>query len=430
MTRLFIRFYLGVLFILFTAWFVQLTVVRQRSDERNEGVVERALGGGLRMVREQLDQTPPGDVDAALLAIGKEFQYPVQILDIESGAFSNDERTRLQRFDEIVFYSHNGANVATPLSNKRQVVSLGPLPSFVGPSQTDVIVGLGVILSLAALAIAVLLRPVARQLREVERTATAIAEGNLSARIDPQRVPKGKHLARAFNSMADRMEALLRTQRELLQAVSHEFRTPLARIRFAIDLIGTAKTDEERRLRLETVDAATEELDQLVEELLSYVRMETTESPLELQPNALSEAVDTLMERQATLFPAIEFDVDQLKQNNIVVRADASGLQRVLGNLVDNACRFAKHRVRIQATREEGCIAINIEDDGTGIPEADRSRVLQPFVRLDKQNERGDRRGVGLGLALVNRIVTSHDGEIQIDTSDLGGCRIRTTWPI
>ncbi|TWU07316.1 Sensor protein RstB [Symmachiella macrocystis] len=429
MTRLFIRFYLGVLFILFTAWFVQLTVVRQRSDERNEGVVERALGGGLRMVREQLDQTLPGEMDAALQAIGQEFEYPVQILDIESGAFSNDERTRLQRFDEIVFYSHDGANVATPLSNKQQVVSLGPLPSFVGPSQTDVVVGLGVILSLAALAIAVLLRPVARQLREVERTATAIAEGNLSARIDPQRVPKGKHLASAFNSMADRMEALLRTQRELLQAVSHEFRTPLARIRFAIDLIGTAKTDEERRLRLETVDAATEELDQLVEELLSYVRMETTESPLELQSNALPEAVETLLERQATLFPDIEFDVDQLKQNNIVVRADTSGLQRVLGNLIDNACRFANHRVRIQATREEGCIAIDIEDDGGGIPESDRPHVLQPFVRLDNQNELSDHRGVGLGLALVNRIVTSHDGRIEIDKSDLGGCRIRTTWP-
>ena len=101
--------------------------------------------------------------------------------------------------------------------------------------------------------------------------------------IDERRIRSAKPLAQAFNDMANRTEALVRTQRELLQAVSHELRTPLSRMRFAIDLIETAKTDAERRQRLDSLDMATEELDELVGELLSYVRMETTTPELDVE---------------------------------------------------------------------------------------------------------------------------------------------------
>jgi two-component system sensor histidine kinase RstB len=111
------------------------------------------------------------------------------------------------------------------------------------------------------------------------------------------------------------------------------------------------------------------------------------------------------------------------------VHADASGLQRALSNLVGNACRYAKRRVRVSAAPLPEQVAIDIEDDGVGIPEADRTRVLEPFVRLETAAESGNAKGVGLGLALANRIVEAHGGQVQIDDSPLGGCKIRTTWP-
>ncbi|MEM9657404.1 MAG: ATP-binding protein, partial [Planctomycetota bacterium] len=367
--------------------------------------------------------------DDAIVEVQREFEFPIEVAYLDELTLSDPQRDRLRRYGEIVFYVDDGAMVATSLVDGRRVVTFGPLPSFVGPSQRDVLVGLAVILLSAAVAIAVLLRPVVRQLRVVEQTASAIAGGDLSARIDPSRVPRGRQLARAFNTMADRTETLLRAQRELLQAVSHDLRTPLARMRFAIDLIGNAKTPEERRQRLDSLDAAAEELDGMVGELLSYVRMETAEAQLNVEPIPVAEAVGIVVDKHAALYPQVNFDVHQLTGATQILQADPSGLQRVLRNLIDNACRFAKRKVQVTASDAADGIRIDVDDDGHGIPAADRGRALEPFVRLQDDDESGERRGVGLGLALVNRIVTAHGGAVEIGESPLGGCRVRTIWP-
>lgn len=107
--------------------------------------------------------------------------------------------------------------------------------------------------------------------------------------------------------------------------------------------------------------------------------------------------------------------------------ADRRGFQRALGNLVSNAGRHAKTRVSIHCESMNGSTVIDVDDDGTGIAEADRQRVFEPFVRLQDAAESG--RGVGLGLALVKRIVTQNGGTVEVLDSPLGGCRIRTKWP-
>ena len=212
----------------------------------------------------------------------------------------------------------------TPLSDGAEVVRFGPFPSFERTDQKAATTTLALVLLPVALAIALLLRPVARQLRHVEHAAQTIAAGDLTARVDERRVPSAKSLAHAFNDMASRTETLVRTQRELLQAVSHELRTPLSRIRFAIDLIATAKDDEERQRRLESLEAATEELDELVGELLSYVRAETTQPQFDLEPIAL-RLFRVLIPKHAALHPAIQFDVDEGVADETGHRGGAGG---------------------------------------------------------------------------------------------------------
>ena len=123
----------------------------------------------------------------------------------------------------------------------------------------------------------------------MERAAKAIASGDLTARVEERKVRSAKALAQAFNDMAAHTETMVRAQRELLQAVSHELRTPLSRLRFAIDLIAAAKDDAQRKRWLEALDAATEELDELVGELLAYVRTEATRSQIEPEPLVLRD---------------------------------------------------------------------------------------------------------------------------------------------
>jgi two-component system, OmpR family, sensor histidine kinase RstB len=423
MTRLFLRFYAAVLLILFAAWLVQGSVFRLRANS-NYRVVEHAMAGGVRSARERLAETNEVTRAEVLSDLQSDFEFPVEVFGIEDGPFSDSQRERLRNYNEVVLFSHHGTRVGTAI-DESTVVALGPLPSFNGPSQWEVLAGLGIILSIAATAIALVLRPVVRQLRAVEQAATAIAAGNLSARIDPKSAPKGKSLATAFNTMANRTEDLLRTQRELLQAVSHDLRTPLARMRFAIDLIRLAETDEEREPRLASLDAATEELSDLVGELLNYVRMETADSYVQIKEVALFELLQRLVAKRSPMYPDLTIEIECSPET--MIKADETGLQRAVGNLLANACRFAKQRVKISVSATCNCSSITIEDDGDGIPEADRKRVLNPFVRLNSHGKHAN--GVGLGLALVNRIVKAHGGEIKIeDSSSLGGCLIRTEW--
>ena len=526
MTRLFILLYLGVLAVLFAAWYIHGTVSQRRAEADRSRVFESAHGGGARLVAREIESEAMEDRDQRLASLSKQFEYPIDLIRVES--LPRFVQQRISRGDDVVYFREeddrevvlaslssrtevvrlgpfrdyrlesieesiggwmrlaaeklelqpvsqravaleelnrqfeipvyvekrdalpigprqrlvDGAGVVfflseleggwfavTSLSDAMEVIRCGPFPSFEQIEQKAATTTLALVLLPAALAIALLLRPVARQLRHVETAAKTIAAGDLSARVDERSVRSAKPLAQAFNLMANRTETLVRTQRELLQAVSHELRTPLSRMRFAVDLIETAKDDEERKKRLESLDAATEELDELVDELLQYVRTETARPHLKPERIVVRDTIAELIPKYAALHPSIDFVVCDIPDDDETrVFADLVGFRRVLGNLLSNAGRFASSQVRIRAETSDGNTTIDIDDDGIGVPVADRQRVFEPFVRLeDCSSENG--RGVGLGLALVKRIVSQHGGHVEILASPLGGCRIRTTWP-
>ncbi|QDS95701.1 Sensor protein RstB [Roseimaritima multifibrata] len=423
MTRLFLRFYLGVIVILLISWLILGYIYRLRAEAENRKVIEQALSGGVRLAEQQwIAALAKGeDVRAEEFeAIQKAFEYPVYTDSFATLSVNDTRRQRLLA-GEVVF---GGDRMLTLLPDKETILGFGPLPRFVGPSQLEAFAGLGSIFAFSAVAIALLLRPVAVQLRAVERTATAIAEGDLTARIDQPTAHRRLPLAKAFNSMADRIETLLRNQRELLQAVSHELRTPLARIRFAAELISSSKTDEDRSKRLTSVDQATQELDDLVGELLTYVRMESAATNSHDEAFDIVENLCDLRDSLAPLYPEVQFFVAD-ESETVFVAGNANSLTRVLRNLLCNAGRYAESKVEAKVHKTSSKIVITVEDDGLGIPAADREKVFDPFVRLDHSKGNGS----GLGLALVQRIVLSHGGTVTALCSDLGGAKIAIELP-
>ncbi len=530
MTQLFVRFYLGVLAVLFLAWWIYGYVLQARYEADRARVVTEAHVSGLRLIADDLRRLPHAERSEVLKRFAREFRCPLEILllkDLPSeyrasmtrpgvssylrwdkerdgvaividdatylrmGPFPNYDifaiedsmhgwmravvgqlratqrpfdqgvaelqprfnlRLKLDRIDtipgdaadrmrsdrDIVFFAQPNELffVSTPLEDagtEGALLTVGPFPKFSREEQPAATTTLALVLLPTAFAILMLLRPVANQLRQVESAAQSIAQGNLQSRVDEERIGSARNLAKAFNQMANRTETMVRTQRELLQAVSHELKTPLARIRFAMDLASTAADESERNKRLKAIDKAVEDLDGLVEELMNYVRMEDTSVAMRPESISIREVLDGLFDRYRALAPDHEFRWEpSSNEESLVVLADRTALYRAIGNLIGNAARFAKRHVVASVSREGNWVIVDIDDDGPGIPQADRSRVFEPFVRLENQpNSNGDRTaaGVGLGLAIVRRTIEQHSGRWEIGDSPLGGCRVRTYWP-
>ena len=388
--------------------------------------IEDSIGGWVTMTVNRLETA--SNVDKEIAELRSKFNYPIALVD--RSIVPKDSLSRLESGRSVVFYRETPERwlAAAAVKDSDKLLRFGPFPNFNQIEKNAATTTLTLVLLPIAFAIALLLRPVSRQLRQVENAAKAIASGDLAARVEESNIGSARQLAFAFNNMAIRTEAMVRTQRELLQAVSHELRTPLARIKFAIDLVSSAKDEQERNARLQSIDMATDELNELVDELLRYVTLETTNPIIQKEAVAVAETIGQVVPKYQEIYPHLQFEVHQSNVGELFAIVDRLGFQRVLSNLMSNAGRHATSKVDIQYYRTSDSLIVEIDDDGSGVPENDRARVLEPFVRLPSKSEK-ENPGVGLGLAIVQRIMEQHGGSIEILSSRSGGCRIKTIWP-
>lgn len=355
--------------------------------------------------------------------------FGLRVEKLAESDIPKEVRERIAKDKRSAFYQEgeNRWYAAGEFRAASSYLRVGPFATFHRVDQQAAATTLALVLLPAAVAIALLLRPFAWQLRRIETAAQRFASGELAARVDVDKAKSAKQLAEAFNHMASRTEVLVRTQRELLQAVSHELKTPLARMRFAIDLLSRSSDDSRRNSRLSDLDQATEELNALVEELLQYVKLETGAMEPKREWLDVSELVATVVNGLSTLYPNIQFDC-VLPQEPLVCSIDRSGFHRVASNLVTNAANHARQKVSVRVSFVNNELHLSVHDDGSGIPVADRERVKEPFVRLGGVGS--DRSGVGLGLSIVRRIVEQNSGCWVIEDSELGGCCVRVVLPV
>ncbi|MDP1560832.1 MAG: histidine kinase dimerization/phospho-acceptor domain-containing protein, partial [Pirellulaceae bacterium] len=264
-----------------------------------------------------------------------------------------------------------------------------------------------------------------RQLRELEVATKALAKGKLDQRINEESAGPLQSIFVALNQLAVRTESLLKTQQELMQGVSHELKAPLSRIQFAVELLPTEQDPEKIKQRIQVIHSGANELEDMVNRLLQYVRTDAPRSSSTIWRVPLEPIVQQVFEGERPLHPNLNYEIDpRIVSDDISVLVNVNDLTCVVSNTVRNASRFAKHRILVLAYRTAKGIIIDIEDDGPGIPENNREAVFRPFERLSD-----DRGNAGLGLALVGRILKRHGGWAKVETSTLGGCRIRTFWP-
>jgi signal transduction histidine kinase len=254
----------------------------------------------------------------------------------------------------------------------------------------------------------------------------AISASALHRRVpDPPADDEIGRLARTMNRMLERLDRAQARQRRLVSDASHELRSPVAAIRQHAE-VALAHPDRASAAELAaTVLAEDLRLQRLAEDLLLLTRADERTLGLRRGPVDLD---DLVFDEARRLRSVSGLRVDTTRVSAGRVDGDAAGLRRVLGNLGDNAARHAGAQVAFSVAEGDGVVRLGVEDDGPGIPEPDRERVLERFVRLDDARARDDG-GSGLGLAIVAELVAAHGGSVAIASSRIGGTRVEITLP-
>lgn len=248
---------------------------------------------------------------------------------------------------------------------------------------------------------------VTHRLTLLEEAVDAWGKGALDRRVPVWGQDEVARLAERFNEAAARVEVLVEGQRRMLATASHELRSPLARLRVAIDLLGGPEHTKEAAAR------EIAELDTLIGEVLLASRLDAGTAIAKESVELLA-----LVAEEAAHVGA------QVEGETVTVQGDARILRRMVRNLLENARRYGT----VVVARVGPGARVTIEDDGPGVPVGERERIFEPFFRVSGHREGADG-GVGLGLALVRQIARAHGAEATMEPREGGGSRFIVAWP-
>ena len=379
----------------------------------------------------------PGQEKEYLAKIQSNFSYPIQIEKVQNLPLDSEQIGRLRLDHSIILYRDNATvrgttiSIVSPMpSSPSEVLVLGPVPLFNWmPFQLAAGITL---LSLFVLSLGVygLLVPMQRRLREVNYALHRMKSGDMTLRLPVDGTDEMASLATNYNSMSDHIQRLIEAQRELMRAVSHELRTPVARIRFGMEMLAEEDDYDYRLQQVDMIDKDIEALNTLIDEIMTYAKLEQGTPSLDFEKIVLFEVLDQVIVETEALKTQKEIEL-LAPPINLVVDAERRYLHRVVQNLVGNAVRYCDHKVIVSGGIDDAGMAyVQVEDDGAGVPEEERQRIFEAFARLDDSRTRASG-GYGLGLSIVSRIAYWFGGTIQVDASPtLGGARFTMSWPV
>jgi signal transduction histidine kinase len=305
--------------------------------------------------------------------------------------------------------------VALPLDGRRLLVATPTLPI---PGEKPELLAYLLFLPMILLATYMLARRMTRRINQLGHGVDRLGVGDLEARVAVKGSDEISELARGFNRAADRIQQLVGAQRSMLATVSHELRSPLARLRMALELLSEQPDPE--LLKQARQDIA--ELDELIEQLLLASRLQAATA------SDRRERIDLLAltaEEGARVGAPVSGQTVQ-------VEGDAVYLRRLLRNLFENARRYGREG-SIEATVDahfgtSPVARVTISDRGPGVPESEQEKIFEPFYRLPGPTERA-KSGIGLGLALVRQIARHHGGEVRCLPREGGGSTFQVDLP-
>ncbi len=391
----------------------------QRLQEAEPAPPGAWVQGTLDLIEAQLAPLPTGDRPDAARNLERLLGIPVRLIPADEVVQTGEQGLATREiFDEngrASFIRHSeslGAMIQVgPAEEFRRaeiwLIRLMP-PLFYG--SIFVFVGLW-------------LWPLVRDLNVLTESAQAFAADYRKPIRARERVGSLQELAGSFDDMSGRISSLIQHQKEWTDALSHEVRTPLARIKFALAVMGDENTTPDD---LKSIRQDVEEIEGLINTMLDYARLDRFDRKIDLQRTP----VDPWLEQIVSKFRLQhrQLRVEQQRTTD-QVKIDPGLMELAVSNLLVNACRYARSRVLVKFDRGRDACRIAVEDDGPGIPEAERANVFKPYSRLDSSRNR-QTGGYGLGLAIVARVAKLHGGAARAEPSAMGGARLVVEWGV
>ncbi len=267
-----------------------------------------------------------------------------------------------------------------------------------------------------------------RPIRRLRKAAQRMAEGDLSVQVGGKGKDEVAELARDFDVMAERLREMLESQRRLLSDVSHELRSPLARLRVALELL---EKNDDRERAINRIGKEADELERLVSNLLSLARLESGQSTLERKPVSLKQIVQNVVNDADFEAGAKGRHVTLETERDFTLEGDPVLLRAAIENVVRNAVRHTREQttVEVRLCVGDGGALVEVCDQGEGVPEKELSRMFEAFTRIGEARDRHSG-GFGLGLSITGQVMKAHGGKVAAANRHEGGLCVSLLFPI
>ncbi len=422
MKKLFVQFYL-LLFVCFLVMTMLVGLVYKFTAERaGRQSLDDLMKSSLYLMRSELREIPPHDWARTLKELDLNLSFDLRIEPMKDFDLAPPAMQRLRDGDIVALDEKYTFIQRIPRSH--YVLAVGPVPYLYYLHQMRLLdlALLGFIAISLAFPVFIWMRPHWQDMLKLESAAQRFGEGHLTERIHFDSGSSFDRLGIAFNQMADNINALIASKKQLIDGIAHELRTPLVRLRYRLEMSENLTGAESQALNRDIG-----QLEALIEELLTYARLDRPQTELHLSTPELPVWLQTHIN-----------DVQSVNPQRKLLTAITPGaygaldmrlMERVLDNLMNNAMRYSETTLRIGLDLQGSQAILCVEDDGPGIEPAEREKVFEPFVRLDPSRDRATG-GCGLGLAIVRSIAQAMGGSVRCEASELGGARFVFSWPI
>jgi signal transduction histidine kinase len=380
-----------------------------------------------RLLQRELANIAPEDIGTHLAFGMPDIGVPVAVVDLDEFAGAAELESASDTIH--VFYDSADAPILYQrIPGTRLLLALGPLPQDLQSGWLDVLVT-SAYYALVALILLLWIRPFYRDLSRLRGAAAEFGKEDFSTRVELNAKSNIFPVAQSFNAMADRIEYLVSAHRELTNAVSHELRTPLARFKFSLEILARSNDPQKRQQYLDNMKADVVELEQLIDEMLSYARLSEQNLLMKLVDVDLRQWLQQELSTYANepVRVACSFSI-QPPTADYRSTFNPELMARALHNIVRNGLRYARSTIDVHAQLDAETATIRICDDGPGIPPDMQEKIFEPFSRLETSRDKASG-GYGLGLAIAARILQRHQGRVTAAGCEPNGTCFALTWP-